>query len=213
MSPRLPRIAAALCGLLGFAALGVYYSVPFPLPPPTATMAQLTEGLRPYHDTILFDAWLLATGSLLQVVFVIALVHLAGAATRFWGMFAILAATAILAVSLFDSGFTIAAVEAATNGHPATALVCFDMTNSMRHVFLMAPSLFIPLGAVLIGARLIPRAFGYVALALGIAFESLGLASLFSPAAEVGIIVLLIGQELWMLAAPIALAFSRAEIK
>jgi hypothetical protein len=208
MSVRIPRLAAALCGLLGFAALGVYYAVPFPMPPPDATLSQLTEGLRGYQNTIFFDAWLLATGSLLQVVFVLALVHFAGATNRFWGTLTILAATIILAVSLFDSAFTIAGVEAATNGHPATSLVCFDMTNSMRHVFLVAPSLFLPLGPVLIGSRLLPRLLAYVALALGVGFQSLGFASLLSHTAAALIVVLLIGQELWMLVAPIVLAFT-----
>ncbi len=209
MSSRSARLAGALCGILGFAALGIYYSVPFPLPPPNATLDQLIGDLRGYQDTIFFDAWLLATGSLLQVVFAIALVYLAGAATRFWGMFTMLAAVAILSVSLFDAAFTIAAVEAAANGHPQTSLVCFDLTNSMRHVFLVAPSLFLPLGAVLVGSRLLPRPLGYTALALGMTFELLGLASFFSRTAEAAIIVVLIGQELWMLAAPIALSLSR----
>jgi small basic protein len=211
MSSRSARLAAALCGILGFAALGIYYSVPFPLPPPDATLDQLIRDLRGYQNTIFFDAWLLATGSLLQVVFAIALVYLAGAANGFWGMFTMLAAVAILSVSLFDSAFTIAAVEAAANGHPATSLVCFDMTNSMRHVFLVAPSLFLPLGAVLVSSRLLPRPLGYAALALGIAFEVLGLASFFSRTAEATIIGVLVGQELWMLAAPVALAITRPQ--
>ena len=210
MSPRSVRLAAALCGFLGFAALGIYYSVPFPLPPPTATLDQLVNDLHGYQNTIFFDSWLLATGSLLQVVFAIALVHLAGATTRFWGMFTMLASAAILSVSLFDAGFTIAAVEAAANGHPATSLVCFDMTNSMRHVFLVAPSLFLPLGATLAGSRLLPRAVGYSALALGILFELLGLATFFSHTAEAAIIGVLVCQELWMLAASITLAIHQA---
>jgi hypothetical protein len=157
--------------------------------PPDATLSQLTEGLRGYQNTVFFDAWLLATGTLLQVVFVLALVHLAGATTQFWGILTVLASTIILAVSLFDSAFTIAGVEAAANGHPAASVVCFDMTNSMRHVFLAAPSLFLPLGPVLIGSRLLPRVLGYVALALGVAFQSLGFASFFSHTAETVIVV------------------------
>jgi hypothetical protein len=211
MPDRSARFAAALCGFLGFAALGIYYSVPFPLPPPNATVDQLIGDLRGYQNTIFFDAWLLATGSLLQVVFTLALVYLTGAANRFWGMFTMLAGAAILSVSLFDAAFTIAAVEAAANGHPATSLVCFDLTDSMRHVFLVAPSLFLPLGAVLVASSLLPRAFGYAALALGIAFEILGFASFFSRIAEATIIGVLIGQELWMLAASIGLALGRSK--
>ena len=110
------------------------------------------------------------------------------------------------AVSRFDAAFTVAAVEAAANGHSATSLVCFDLTNSMRHVFLMVPSLFLPLGAVLVGLRLLPRPFGYAALALGIAVETLGFASFFGRTEKAAIIAVLIGHELWTLAAPIALA-------
>jgi hypothetical protein len=211
MSVRPHRMVTALCGFLGFAALGIYYSVPFPLPPPNATLEQLINGLRGYQNTIFFDSWLLATGSLLQVVFAIALVHLAGAATRFWGMFTMLASAAILSVSLFDAAFTIAAVEAAANGHPNTSLVCFDLTNSMRHVFLVAPSLFLPLGATLVGSHVLPRSLAYSALALGILFELLGLATFFSRTAEALIIAVLIGQEVWMLAAPVTLAVIRPQ--
>jgi len=206
MSAKSRRLAAAMCGFLGFAALGIYYSVPFPLPPPNATLDQLINGLRGYQNRIFFDSWLLAIGSLLQVVFAISLVYLAGAATRFWGMSTILASAAILAVSLFDAAFTIAAVEAAANGHPNTSLVCFDLTNSMRHVFLVAPSLFLPLGATLVTSRVLPRALAYSALTLGVLFELLGLATFFSHTAEALIIAVLIGQELWMLAAAVALA-------
>lgn len=216
MSSGSARFAAALCGILGFASLGIYYSVPFPLPPPNATLDQLIGDLRGYQNTIFFDAWLLTTGSLLQVVFTISLVYLAGAANRFWGMFTLLASAAILSVSLFDAAFTVAAVEAAANGHPATSLVCFDLTNSMRHVFLLAPSIFLPVGAVLVNSRLLPRVLAYSAVALGTLFELLGLATFFSRTAEAAIIGVLIGQELWMLAGSIALALSnrpaRAEV-
>ena len=49
MSPRSARLAAALCGFLGFATLGIYYSVPFPLPPPTPTLDQLVNDLHGYQ--------------------------------------------------------------------------------------------------------------------------------------------------------------------
>ena len=52
MSARTARFAAALCGILGFAALGIYYSVPFPLPPPNATLDQLIADLHGYQNTI-----------------------------------------------------------------------------------------------------------------------------------------------------------------
>lgn len=64
------------------------------------------------------------------------------------------------------------------------------------------------MGATLIGSHILPRALGCTALALGILFELLGLATFFSHTAEAAIIGVLIGQELWMLAAPITLVFT-----
>jgi len=46
---------------------------------------------------------------------------------------------------------------------------------------------------------------GYLALALGLAFELLGFAGLFSAAAVILVLVLLIAQELWIVAAAITL--------
>ncbi len=50
------------------------------------------------------------------------------------------------------------------------------------------------MGAVLLGSRLLPRVFGYLALALGIAFEIVGFVSLFT--APVLILVVLGLQSL-----------------
>src|SRR3974377_1140928 len=79
---------AALCGLLGTAALVAYYAAPFtwmPLPAPDATLAQVQAFGARYHDAILWDTWLEAIGSLMSVVFALALVHLAGTSARFAG--------------------------------------------------------------------------------------------------------------------------------
>ncbi len=73
------------------------------------------------------------------------------------------------------------------------------------------------MGAVLLGSRLLPRVSGYLALALGIAFEIVGFVSLFT--APVLILVVLGLQSLWVLAAAITLlvragkASDTAEVK
>jgi hypothetical protein len=73
------------------------------------------------------------------------------------------------------------------------------------HIYPIAPApvIFLALGAVLLGSRLLPRVFGYLALALGIAFEIVGLVSLFIF--PVLTLVVLGFQSLWIVATAIML--------
>ena len=207
MPSRRSRILMGLCGIFGVAALAYYYSVPFPLPPPNASSDQVVAFGTRYHDAILLDTWLQAIGSLLTVTFAVALVHFAGATNRFAGWMTLLASSLTLAVALSEGMFAIAAAQAAVLGHAETALASIDLTNVFVYIFLMvpAPTFFLSLGAVLLGSQVLPRMFGYLALALGGAFAILGLVGLFSASAIAFSIVLLIGQELWIVAAAIAL--------
>ncbi len=202
------KIPAALCGLLGTAALVAYYAAPFtwmPLPPPNATAAQVGAFGSQYQGQILWDAWLQAAGSLLSVVFALALVHLAGASRRFAGRLTLLAGGVVLTLALMEGAFALSAVQASANGDPEAARTCFDLTNTFVHVFLIAPSLFLVLGAALWGTRLLPAAFIYAALGLGIAFQALGVLGLFNPTALLIVIFILIAQELWNVAAAVTL--------
>ncbi len=205
------RILTALCGIVGIAALGYYYSVPFPLPPPNATAEQVMEFATRYHDAILLDAWIQGVGSLLIVTFFVALVSLSSAAHRFAGLMTLLASTVTLTVTLMDVVFAIATVQSLASGHPTTGMISFDFTNVFVHVFPMlpAPVLFLAIGAVLISSRLLPRLFGFLAMALGAAFAVVGFIGLFNTTALGVTIALLIGQELWIVAAAIALILIR----
>jgi hypothetical protein len=109
----------------------------------------------------------------------------------------------------------IAAAQAAALGHAATALASIDITNVFVYIFLMvpAPAFFLSLGAVLLGSQVLPRLFGYLALVLGGAFAVLGLVGLFSASAIALSIVLLIGQELWIVAAAIALIIRAIKVE
>ena len=68
-----------------------------------------------------------------------------------------------------------------------------------------APPLLLPTGAALLGSRLLPRAFAWAAMAFGAISFVLGLAALFSAAAFSAAIVLIIAQNLWVLAAALVL--------
>jgi hypothetical protein len=91
--------------------------------------------------------------------------------------------------------------------------VSLDLIHAVQHLYFIvaAPSLFLPLGAVLLGSAVLPWVFGYLALALGAAFAILGvvfLSSLTLPATvldSAGI------QALWWLAAAITLIVRSAK--
>jgi hypothetical protein len=71
-----------------------------------------------------------------------------------------------------------------------------------------APPLLLPLGAVLLGSQVLPRAFGYTAIAFGVASIILGLAALFSATAFSLAIILIIAESAWVLAATGALVMA-----
>jgi hypothetical protein len=68
-------------------------------------------------------------GSLLSVVFALALVHMAGAAHRLAGKLTLLAGSVVMALALAEGTFTIGAAQAAVLVHTQTGLVSFDLTN------------------------------------------------------------------------------------
>ena len=57
----------------------------------------------------------------------------------------------------------------------------------------------------LLDSPLLPRTFGVLALTLGGAFAIIGFVGLFNSVAAGAVIVLLVGEELWIAAAAIAL--------
>ena len=68
-----------------------------------------------------------------------------------------------------------------------------------------APALFLPLGAVILGSRVLPRVFGYLALVLGATFAILGVVSLYSLTLPAVVIAFAGLQTIWWLAAAITL--------
>jgi hypothetical protein len=161
----------------------------------------------------LATAWLQGFGPFPYVLFALGVVYLAGAMTRLAGWVTLLASAVILTLSLIDAAFTISAAEAVTHGHAVTASVSFDLidgpgNDAVGRVFLIAPPLLLPLGAVLLGSQLLPRAFGYTAIAFGVASIILGLAALFSATAFSLAIILIIAESAWVLAAAGALVIA-----
>ncbi len=205
--PARARWLTALAGVLGTAALGAYYStVLVPLPADNATAAQVVALGLHYRVPILIDVVLQIGGSALSVIFALALIHLAGTAHHLAGRLAVMTGAVVLGLSLAEGTFALGVVQAATNRHPQAALACFDLTNVFVHVFLLAPSLFLLLGLALWNTTLLPRLFAPLALVLGLAFQTLGLVGLFNTAAVSLVIVVLVLQEVWTVAAALTLA-------
>jgi hypothetical protein len=197
------RIAAGLCGIFGAIAL-VSSFIMNPAPPAEFTVPQLRDFAVQHHNAIVFGAWLQGMGSLLLVLFAIALVHLAGATHQFAGWVTLLAGATILMVSLVEITFYLGAVQAAEAGDLTSGTVSNALIKAVQHVFLIAPALLLPLGAVLLGAQILPRVFAYVALAIGATLQIFGLVGLFGVLQPI-IDDVLIVQAIWFVAAGVAL--------
>jgi len=203
VSPKQTRILAAICGVAGTVTLIGSFMIN-PAPPAGATITQLADFANQHSFTIIMGGWMQGIGSLLTVLFAIALVHIAGATNRFAGWVTLLSGAALLMVSLTEVAFYLAAVQAARDGDAALGSIGNSLIQAVQHVFLIAPALLLPLGAIILGSSVLPRVFGYVALLLGAVLQALGLVGLFTPLQSL-IDVLLIVQGVWFIAAAVAL--------
>jgi hypothetical protein len=209
MSIRLFRILTALCGILGVTMLIASFIIN-PGPPPNPTVAQLIAFGNQYHSSILIGAWLQAVSPFLIILFAIAIVHLAEAATRLMGWMTMFGGSILVMTSLVEVTFYLSAV----NGNPVTTgLISLDLISAVQHVFSMvaAPALFLPLGAVILGSRVLPHVFGYLAFVLAGIFAILGIVALFSPIQSV-VNILASVQGLWWLIAAITLLVSTRKV-
>ena len=201
---------ARICGVAGPVALAAYFVAPAVLgwPYAGAPVSALTAYALDHESLFYAGAWLQATGTLLCVIFFLALVRFAGATARLPGLVLIVSATALLAIVLIESALLIAVPMAAAPGDAATVGTTFALSNGVFvRVFPLAPSsvTYVALGLVLSGSRILPRAFGYAALAIGLAFEAGGVLAIFINGALIFLAALAAGQALWVAGAAIAL--------
>jgi hypothetical protein len=214
MSARLSRILIALCGIFGTILLGLYFGVGFSIGlaqlSSDATMTQVVSVAKQYRNLWFLGMWLQATGSLLSIVFFLALVHRAGGMARLAALLTILGSSVLLAVVLIEGVFTIGLAQAAVSGHSEASLTSFVIMTVFTYAYpvVPAPVIFLSLGTILLGSHLLPRVFGYLAFVLGIAFAVVGLVGLFTTSLLTIIVLSL--QALWVLAAAITFLF-RAE--
>jgi hypothetical protein len=161
-------------------------------------------------------------GSFLSVIFYLGLVYISGAIFRFSGLLTIIASAAVLAVALVDVTFMVEFANAAILGHTDTTKVAFDFIagggEAFDYTFIFgpAPMLITSIGIVLLRSDIIPRFFGYAAIAVGIMFFIAGLLSIFYPRASAITTIFEIVQlsrVIWVLTSAIFILFYRKGIR
>ena len=203
-------IFSGLAGVIGVALLGLSFAINAG-PPPNATSAELMKFGHDNYANILWGAWMQAVGPVLIVLFAFSLVHLAGATQRLSGWMTFFGATILMTVSLVETTFYISALHADSATMPHISLV---LISAVQHLYFIvaAPSLFLPLGIVLLRSAVLPQLFGYLALALAAVFAALGagyMLQLTLPGFVLGFAGV---QSLWWLAAAITLIVRSAAL-
>ncbi|MDB5483327.1 MAG: hypothetical protein JWO83_4380 [Caulobacteraceae bacterium] len=200
------RTLAGLCGIVGPVMLVASFAIN-PSPPAGLAPAELAAWAEPRAGLMLLGGGMQGIGSLLIVIFALALVQLSGAADGFVGCLTHLAGGTILVVSLIEVAFYLAAAQAIASGDITLALVSGGLIRAAEHVFLIAPSLLIPLGLVLLKTRVLARPFAYSGLIIGACLQVLVLARVIG-AVQPAVDGVLIVQSAWFVAAGGALALS-----
>jgi hypothetical protein len=213
------RWLAGAAGFAGAAALGLSFGV-LPSPPAlSAPLAALTRYGAAHQHILMGAAWLEGTGTALYVIFVLALVHLAGARAGLAGRVTALASAVVLAVSLLYDVTLIAIAQSAALGgrQTTTALVAYGLFAATEHVFLLVPPLFLPLGLILLRTAILPRVFALLAVTFGVIAPVLGLAGLFTVTANnngavgAAINILVAAEALWIIAASLTLPLRKPQ--
>jgi hypothetical protein len=203
-------ILSGLSGVAGVVLLIVSFAINNG-PPSGATSAELVKFGQQNYANILWGAWLQAVGPVLIVLFAFALVHLAGATQRLSGWMTLFGATVLMTVSLVEITFYISALSPDPAIMPSISL---KFISAVQHLYFIvaAPTLFLPLGIVLVSAPILPRLFGYLALILAIALAALGAIFLLDLTLPGAVTAFAGVQALWWFAAGITLIIRSGKI-
>src|SRR5215472_13287751 len=137
------RKLAATCGLAGPALLVAYFAAPAFLgwPYAGATEPELVRYATSHQTLFYAGQWLQGTGTMLCVVFFVALLHAAGPLARPSAVVALIGSAGLLAIVLVEGAFLAAVPAAAMNGDAATVATAFALSNgAFLRVFPVAPA-------------------------------------------------------------------------
>lgn len=196
-------ILGGLSGICGVLLLVVSFAINNG-PPPGANPAQLANFAEHNYARVLWGAWMQAVGPVLIVLFAFVLVHLAGATQQLAGWMTFFGATILMTVSLIEVTFYIAALFP---DPPIMRSASLNLIAAVQHLYFIvaAPALFLPLGIILLRSGVLPKVFGYLALALATVFSALGVIFLLRLTLPDAVTALGGVQAVWWLAAAVAL--------
>lgn len=172
--------------------------------PGDATGAVMIQFAQQHYRAELWGAWLQAVGPVFIVLFAFALVRLAGATQSVAGWMTMFGATTLMTVSLIEITFYISGMFAMPALMPEISI---KLVFAVQHLYFMvaAPALFLPLGLVLLGSRILPRILGYLAILVAIGFAAGGVLFMLTLRLPDAVAAAGAVQPIWWLAAAITL--------
>jgi hypothetical protein len=133
---------------------------------------------------------------------------MAGAENHLAGWMTFFGASSLMTVSLLEVTFYISALH---QQPPAMGAMSLGVISAIQHLYFViaAPAVFLPLGVILRESDVLPKLFGYLAIALAILFFAAGVIFMLTltlpdPVTASGAV-----QALWWLAAAVALILRR----
>lgn len=196
-------LLAGISGIVGVLLIGESFKINQG-PPLTASDAVFLSYAQTHSTLVLLGSFMQAAGPALIIAFALSLLSLAGGERRVSGLLTIFGAGVLMTTSLMEVACYIGGLFIAPPEMPRIANT-FGYAIQHLYFFVAAPALFLPLGFVLMGSRVLPRIFAWLALALGATFAVLGIATVKDLVLPSAVTAFAAVQSLWWLAASIAL--------
>jgi hypothetical protein len=193
----------ARAALIGALMIGISFAIN-PGPPDGATAEQLVLFGKRYYKEILWGAWLQAVGPVLIMLFAVTIVYFASAMNRVLGWMTLLGACILVMVSLTEVVFYITALFPVPDN---MVIISMNIAHAVQHLYFIvaAPAIFLPLGLVILSSTVLPKVFGYLAIALAIGFIIVGILSLYHLVLSTTETLLAPIQAFWWVGAAITL--------
>ena len=164
-----------------------------------------------HQRQVLVGSSLQAVGPALIIAFALTLVSLSGAYSRAAGLLTLFGAGVLMTTSMMEIACYIAQLFTSPPDLPRIANT-FGYAIQHLYFFVAAPTLFLPLGCVLLRSEVLPKAFAWFALLIGAAFAVLGVITLRQLVLPASVTAFAAIQALWWLAAGIALIWRSKQI-
>jgi hypothetical protein len=208
------RMLAAVAGIAGPVLLVAYFFIPSLLgnwPPAGESPGKLAAYATAHRQLFYLGGWLQATGALLSVVFLLALLQQTRARRTLAGSATLIGCAVLLSVVAVEAAMLEAVPVAAANHDLATVATGFEFASGVFvriYPLLPAPLVFAGIGFALSGTSVLPRAFARTAVLISGLFLVAGLAAVFGTAGVIFATVMSVVEAIWIPAA--AIAFARA---